>query len=194
MGSAHKLNGASAAWPEVALAASPARTLALVAGAMVLALLGAAMAFGWLEAVEPWSRGWLAGWAGLIFFPICAVIGLRQALTAGPVVTVGPRGIRDTRLSTDWIPWSAVAGISETSTRGSHFLMLRIDPAFEATMSLTRLARLARRGNAALGYRGYGIAAAGLKGGFDALKRAVEDGLAHAHGAPGHPLRRTRNG
>jgi hypothetical protein len=187
----HKLNGASAGWPEIALAASPARTLALLAGSIAFAVLGAAMAFGWLEAVEPWSRGWLAGWACLIFFPICAVLGLRQALTSGPVVTVGPRGIRDTRLSPDWIPWTAIVGISETSVRGTHFLKLRIDPAFEATMSLTALARLGRRGNAALGHGGYAIAAVGLKGGFRALTQAVEGGLAHTRGTP---LRRTRDG
>jgi hypothetical protein len=182
MAAGHKLNGRSAQWPEVALQASPARTLLLLAGSVGLSLLGAAMAFGGLDDIEPWSKGWLAGWACLIFFPLCGVLGLKQLFTGGPIVTVGPRGVRDTRISPNWIPWAAITGISETATKGTHYLMMRIDPAFEATMSLTRLARLTRPGNAALGYRGYGIAAAGLKGGFKALKRAIEDGLVRANG------------
>ena len=97
---------------------------------------------------------------------------------------LGPRGIRDTRISPGWIPWSAIAGISETSVKGTHFLMLRIDPAFEATMSLTRIARWGRPANAALGYHGYGIAAVGLKGGFKALKEAIQEGSVRAYTPP----------
>jgi hypothetical protein len=189
MGPVHKLNGATAAWPEVRFVASPVRTFALVAGAVVFTVLCAAMAFGWFEGVDPWSKGWLGGWAGLVFFPVCALLGLKQALTSGPVVIVGPRGIRDTRLSPDYIPWSAIAGVSETSVRGTGFLTLRIDPAFEATMALTPMAHLTRRSSAALGRSGYGIAAVGLKGGFKGLKQAVVDGLARAD-AVHHPLGR----
>ena len=116
------------------------------------------------------------------FFPLCGILWLRQALTSGPIVAVGPRGVRDVRISPDRIPWSAIAGISERSIKGTHFFMMRIDPAFEATMRLTPLARLGHRGNAALGYLGYGITAAGLKGGFTALKRAIEDGAVRARG------------
>jgi hypothetical protein len=36
--------------------------------------------------------------------------------------------------------------------------------------------------NAPLGYDGYAIPAGELKGGFNALRRALEDGLARAHG------------
>lgn len=180
MAAGHRLNGQLAHWPEVALQASPWRTLLLVAGSVGFTLLGAAMALGWFDGIEPWSKGWLAGWAGLVFFPLCGVLGLKQLFTGGPIVTVGPRGVRDTRISPDWIPWGAIAGISETSSKGSHFLMVRLDPQFEATMQLTPLARMTRQGNTALGYRGYGITAAGLKGGFKALKRAIEDGLVRA--------------
>lgn len=185
MGSVHEPNGAVAGWSEVSLAASPIRALALAAGSCAFALLGAAVALGWFGGVEPWSKEWLAGWAGVVFFPVCGLLWLSQALTSGPVVTVGPRGIRDTRISPDWIAWSAIAGISKTSIKGTHFFMLRIDPAFEAAMRIARLKRLGRGGNAVLGYHGYGIPAVGLKGGFKALERVIEDGLARARGAHG---------
>ncbi len=179
---AQKPNWRATHWPEVALGASPLRTLALVAGGLAFGVLGAAMAFGYFDGIEPWSKGWLAGWAGLIFFLACAVLGLAQAMTRGAVVTVGPQGVRDVRISPDWIPWAAITGISERSVKGTHLLNLRIDPAFEATLSLTRLARWSKGANAAVGYGGYSITAAGLKGGFAALKRAVVDGLARARG------------
>ena len=177
----HGLNGRAAEWPEVAFEASAVRTLALVAGSVAFTLLGAAMAFGYFG-VEPWSKGWLAGWVCLIFFPLCGVLGLVQAVTRDAVVTVGPQGVRDTRISPDWIPWAAITGLSAASIKGTHFLMLQVDQAFEATMPLTRLASWTRPANAALGYHGYGINGAGLRGGFEPLKRAIEDGWARARG------------
>src|SRR5262245_61343725 len=176
------LNGPAAAWPEIAFKASPVRSLGVVAGSVAFVVLGAAMVCGYIGPIQPWSMPWLAGWAALIFFGVCAAFGIKQAMTRGAIVTIGPRGVRDVRISPDWIPWAAIAGVAEHSVQGTRFLMLRIDPAFEATMSLTPLARWGKPANAALGYHGYGIAAVGLKGGFKALKSAVEDGLVRAHG------------
>jgi hypothetical protein len=178
---ASRLNGRAAEWPEVAFSASPGRSLLMVAGSIGLTLLGAAIAFGYLGEVAPWSKEWLAGWTCLVFFPVCGVLALKQAMTQGAIVAVGPQGVRDTRISPDWIPWTAITGVSAASMRGTRFLMLRVDPAFEATMTLTRVARLGRPANAALGYHGYGVSAVGLSGGFDALSRAIKDGWARAH-------------
>jgi hypothetical protein len=181
MTAGHRLNGRLAAWPEIAFSASPVRTVALLAGSAAFTGLGAAMAFGYFD-VEPWSKEWLAGWAGLIFFPLCGVLSLKQAVTTGAVVRIGPQGVRDGRISPDWIPWAAITGLSEASVKGTRFLMLRIDPAFEATMSLTRVARWGRPANAALGFHGYAISGTGLRGGYKALKQAVEDGYIRARG------------
>ncbi len=177
-----RLNGRAGEWPEVALEASPLRMLAVLAGSAAFVVLGAALAFGYLGRIAPWSLPWLAGWAATIFFGVCGVFALQQAMARGPIVTVGPRGVRDVRISPDWIPWTAIAGATEHVVRGTHFLMLRIDPAFEATMSLTRMARWGKPANAALGYQGYGIGAVGLKGGFRTLRQVIEDGLARTHG------------
>jgi hypothetical protein len=169
-------------WPEVELESSPARGLVLAAGGIGFTFVCGAMAFGAFEDVTPPSQEQLVGWAGLILFPLSAVFWLKQAFTQRPVVTVGPLGVRDLRVSPNWIPWAAITGISEIESAGSHFLMLRIDPAFEATMSLTHLVRWTKPLNAMLGYKGYFINAGGLKGGFAPLKHAVADGWSRAGG------------
>ena len=179
---AHNPNRQAVAWPEVALTASPLRTLALMAMSVAFGLLGGAAAFGYFDIIQPGSKGWLAGWMCLILSPVAIMTMVAQDMTRGAIVTVGPQGVRDVRISRDWIPWTAITGVSERSIKGTHFLMLRIEPAFEATISLTRYARWSKVGNAALGYHGHGIAAAGLKGGFKALKGAIADGLARASG------------
>src|SRR5262245_23800936 len=173
-------DGRSAAWPEVAFTRSPLPILLLLAGSALLTLGGAAIVLGWIDGIEPWSKAWLAGWAGIVFFPFCAVLWLAQAMTPGPVVTIGPRGVRDTRLSPDWIPWSAILRIAEAKIQRTRLLTLHIDPAFEATMRLTRVARWSRPANAAIGHRGLHITGVGLRGGFIALKHVIEDGAVRA--------------
>src|SRR5262245_8481247 len=131
MAPGHEPNGQAAEWPELALDASPLRTLAALAGFAALAAVTATMAFDLLGRNAPWSIR-LVAWAGLIFFGGCLLLGLRLAMMRGPIVTVGPRGVRDVRISPDWIPWTAIIEVAELSP---DFLLLRIDPAFEATMS-----------------------------------------------------------
>jgi hypothetical protein len=124
--------------------------------------------------------GQLIGWPTLIFGLACAIAPARHALARDPTVTVGPLGVRDTRLSPDWIPWAAITGLSAASWPPPPFLVLHIDPAFEATMSLTRAARWARPVNAAMGCDGHVIRGVGLEGDLEALARAIEEGWMRA--------------
>jgi len=175
------LNGRAVAWPEVAFSASPVRTWALVLAGVAFLVLGGALVSGLFPEVEPWSKAWFAGWICVVYFAAFAVFWSKQALTRGPVVTVGPRGVRDTRVSPDWIPWSAIEAISVASVRGTRFPVLRVDPAFEAAMRLTRVERLSRSSYAGLlGDHTYAISPVGLRGSFEALKHAIEEGWARA--------------
>jgi hypothetical protein len=178
----HRLIADAPPWPEVAFCASRVRMLAMVAGSVAFSLLAGASLLGILVPVAPWSKSWLAAWGCVIFFALCALLGLRQALTDGPIVSVGPQGVRDTRISTEWIPWSAITGVSATSLTGTRYLVLRLDPGFEATMSLTWVAYVNRRASVVLGREGHAIHAVGLSGNFRALQRALDDGLARSGG------------
>jgi hypothetical protein len=169
-----KSSGQASGWPEVEFTFSPSRLLALCTPCAAFALVSAAsVAF---DDSKPWSMNWLAGWLGLIFFSLATAAILKQALTRGSIVTIGPLGVRDIRVSPDWIPWAAITGVFASSRA----LMLRVDPLFGSTMALTLLARWTKPMNAAMGYRGYFIVAIGLNGGARALRRAVMDGLAHS--------------
>jgi hypothetical protein len=148
----------------------------MAAGYVVFALLSAGLVSGYFGGGR--AGDWLAGWAGLIVFPLFGALALYRLTRLGAIVTVGPRGVRDRRVSPNWMPWAAMGGISVYGTRA---LALHLDPAFEATMSLTRLARSGYyQTDPAQGRRGYVISASGLNGSFAALKTAVEDGLARA--------------
>jgi hypothetical protein len=102
----------------------------------------------------------------------------------GPVVSVGPRGVRDRRISPAWIPWPAIAGISEATVGRLQALSLRLDPTFAASMRLAWLHRWARSRGADRGrsIRDYSLMGRGLKGGYAALRQAVADGWKRAHG------------
>jgi hypothetical protein len=78
---------------------------------------------------------------------------------SGPVVTVTPEGIRDTRVAAEVIPWSAITGISTWQYRGQKIMVLAVDPATESGLTLTRIARWSRGANRALGADGLCIAA-----------------------------------
>jgi hypothetical protein len=113
---------------------------------------------------------------GAGFFALCAALVVRMLLRRGPVVSVGPRGIFDRRLSTDWIPWTAIRRIAPVTSRRQRLLALEIDPAVETALPWTGRTRRVTRLNRVLGDRRYWMAAIDLRGGFPALSEAVERG------------------
>lgn len=114
------------------------------------------------------------GWFGVVFFGAMLAIAAWRLLTvSGPVITVSPRGVRDTRVAADIVPWSAIKSISTWSAYNQPAIVLSVDPAIERTLKLTRLARLTRRANAAVGADGLCIASQGLKMRHEALLETI---------------------
>ena len=149
---------------------SPAKLIGLLAIGALATAVSAALAFRWLPAT-PRSVVW--GWAGLVFFGLCAAICLWRLLTAGrTVVTITPRGIKNVRLAADVIPWSAVQNISTAVVRSQEFIVLTVDSWVEERLALTLIAKLTRGPNRALGIDGLCVSANGLKIDHDALFKA----------------------
>jgi hypothetical protein len=153
---------------------SPARLLRLVGMGVVMTAVSVAVALMPGAAIGIW------GYLGIAFFGLCTVVILWHLLfSSGPVITISPEGIRDTRVAAALIPWSAVTGISTWEYSGQKAMVLAMKPGAEAGLGLTRMARWTRGANRALGADGLCITAAGLKIDYDALLRTSLD-YAHA--------------
>ncbi len=108
------------------------------------------------------------GWIGLVFFGAClVVIGWRAATTIGPVLSLTPEGILDTRVAADRIPWTAIRGIKTWAYSGQRILVLDVDPEVEAKLQPSMITRLTRRANAGLGADGLSITTQGLSMSYD---------------------------
>lgn len=120
------------------------------------------------------AREQIGGWVGLVFFGLCAAMILQRWLTLrGPVVTVSPEGFRDKRISADVIPWSSISQVSTWSAFDQSVLVLKVDPAVEAKLALTRIAKMTLGPNKSLGADGLSVTAQGLKVSFDELRDLV---------------------
>jgi hypothetical protein len=128
------------------------------------------------RAVAPGSFAEFAAYVGLAFFGLCTVLIVPKLFQRGPVVSVGPRGIHDRRLSTDWIPWETIRSITPVQIQRQRMLVLEVDPAVDADLPWTKRARRMARLNRAFGPYGYWMAAADLRGGFPALLETISAG------------------
>jgi len=107
---------------------------------------------------------------GIVFFGALTLFVLWRLLTLiGPVVTVSPAGVRDTRVAADMVPWSAITGVSTWSAYNQPAIILAVRPEVEKRLRLSVMARMTRRANASLGADGLAIASQGLGMGHDAL-------------------------
>ncbi|MGT2488572.1 STM3941 family protein [Methylobacterium oryzae CBMB20] len=129
-----------------------------------------------LRTVAPGSFTGGAACLGIGVFGLCAARVLRTLFQRGPVVSVGPGGIFDRRLSTDWIPWTAIRGITTVQIRRQRLIALEVDPRIAASLPWTKRARRVARLNRILGDHRYWIASIDLRGGFTTLSDAVARG------------------
>lgn len=146
------------------LLALTAGSFAFAAACTFLLSTGAAPDGGFKEAVL---------YFGVPFFALCGVLGIKYLRAHGDAVVISPSGIMDTRISADTIPWPAVRSMTVREMRGQHFIMLDVDPNFERTMKLTRMAAWTKPMNAAIGFEGFAITVAGLDGSLEDLVAAI---------------------
>jgi hypothetical protein len=157
---------------------SPLRMLGLIAIGIVLTALCVGIAFHLFPDLHASLYQEFMAYVGVAFFGLCTIIGLWRLLSvSGPVVTITPEGIRDTRVAAEVIPWSAITGISTWQYRGQKIMVLAVDPATESGLTLTRIGRWSRGANRALGADGLCITAAGLSINCDTLLQTC---MAHA--------------
>lgn len=154
---------------------SPMKYIGLAVLGIVMTAGSAALAFRWFGDPAPGSFEQFIGYVGLVFFGLCTVLIVWRVLTSqGPVVTITPDGIRDTRVAAELIPWTAINNISTWTHSGQKIMVLAVDPEVESQLTLTRIAKWTRGANAALGADGLCVTAQGLKNDYDSLLHTAE--------------------
>ena len=154
----------------IEIVASPMKLIGLTLLGVLMTSACVAIVAGYIPGVDSdnW-RYWVVA-VGVPFFGFCTAMGAWRALNAsGPVVTLSPAGLLDTRVSAAPIPWQAIRGISTWAHKGQKVMVLDVAPEVEATLPLTRIARWSRGANKSLGADGLCVTAAGLKVGYDEL-------------------------
>jgi hypothetical protein len=166
----------------VEIEASRAKLLGLAVIGVVMTALSMAIALHAFPKVQPGSLAEFTGYVGIPLFGACTLLALWRAFTAhGPVVTIAPQGIWDRRVAAEIIPWSAVKDIAVWKHRRQRYMVLMVDPAVEAGLHLTRMARWSRNANRALGADGLCVGSNDLKIGFEGL---LSTSLAFARASP----------
>jgi hypothetical protein len=161
---------AIASSPVVEIGGSPWKMLGLSVLGVIMTGLSAAVALRRFPGMQVDVFLELMGYAGAAFFGLCSVIGFWRLLTTrGPVVTITPEGIRDTRVARQFIPWSAVSRISTWEHSGQKVMVLAVNPEVERRLALTAIARWSRGANRALGADGLCVTAQGLRMDYETL-------------------------
>ncbi len=145
--------------------------------------LGGALAFGLLpNGPSAGSFGQFIGYAAMVFGGLSTAILLWRAFTSrGPVVTITPDGIRDSRVAADFIPWTAVLHISTWTHSGQKIMVLAVDPDVERRLALTRIAKMTRGADRSFSIDGLCVTAHGLKMSYDDLLRTTMAYATAAH-------------
>jgi len=150
--------------------ASPSRLLTLLVFSAMSTGIAAVLAFRLFPNMPNDPAAVSAGYSGLVFFSFCAAVAIWRLMgQRGAVVTISPDGLRDVRVAAEPIPWRAIKGISTWQMQRQTVLVVAVDPAAEARLTLTRLARWTRSANRALGADGLVVSAQGLKVGYPTL-------------------------
>ncbi len=84
---------------------------------------------------------------GTGFFGLAIPLFVRAVLRRGPVVPVSRHGRFDRRLSSNWIPWSAITSLDTVAVGRHRFLPIAVHPDHDATLSWPRRARVSARLN-----------------------------------------------
>jgi hypothetical protein len=72
-----------------------------------------------------------------------------------PVLFLTRDGLKDIRISSEWIPWSTILSLNDYRGAGLiEGLILDVDPQFVRKLRLGLVIRFARMGNRLFGYRG----------------------------------------
>lgn len=72
----------------------------------------------------------VAGWVGIVFFGLCAVLLARRLFDDSAVLRIGPSGLQAAQWSDDLIPWSQITDVTTWTHQKQTMIVLHLrDPA-----------------------------------------------------------------
>lgn len=173
-------------WPVETFEAAPWHWLLVTAGLVLLGGLSVASIFGYVEPPKQLVVRIAVDVCAVVCWPLAAISLANMRLT-GPVLWIGPEGVRDLRLSNDWIPWSAITGIRTTQSASvgwsNPVVRLGINRNVLKTMKMHRTAQFARWAALALSTSDLRLTTVGLRDAkLDDVSGALKRGYARARG------------
>jgi len=154
---------------EVEIGYSSSRMLPLVALAAMMTLLSASVAFDWFD---DGGLGATTCWPAMPASPFRSrdrpLIWLLSAAKR-PVLLIGRYGIRDLRVANEFILWDSIAEVSACEYRRRKFIVLKITPALEQQLFISKARQAMLHANRAMGLDGIAISAGGLTADFGSL-------------------------
>jgi hypothetical protein len=157
----------------VEIAGSSRELVLMVLGSLVFVFGGLLLAYdpsGMFRSSGLFGR--VIGFATVAFFGYAFVVLVRRLYTQrGTVVSLSPEGLKDIRISSDVIPWSTVASLTTWEMHGQKVMIVGLKPGEEEKLTLTRVVRMTRGVNAALGADGLAVASQGISMRHDGLMR-----------------------
>lgn len=121
---------------------------------LVEALLGLGFAtFGAFFGEEEWFAMLMVGLGLFLAFvgTVLAVLTFARARIEGPLLTIGPEGLRDAGVSDKLIPWSALSWRYEVYFRGAA-IMYDVDETITGPLALSGPIRILAIANRVFGY------------------------------------------
>lgn len=107
--------------------------------------------------IVPPTLALLMGVVGIIMFGLISLQSADRLFgPRRPVLFLSPDGFKDTRISPDWIPWSAIMSAKDYRDNG---LFLDVDPRVVSRLRINFVNRFMRTANRLFGYRGLWVAA-----------------------------------
>jgi hypothetical protein len=179
---------------DIEIGYSSSRMLPLVASAATMMLMGASITFGWFGFGGIGRYHALVGHVGLAFFCAASLLRLLSA-SQGPVLPIGRFGIHDLGVVNEFILTNSMADVSVCEYRRRKFFALKITPALELQLFITRSSLATLYANRAMGVGG--IAISGLTADFEALigaRTACHSAAKQAGAAREQNAARRRNG
>ena len=152
--------------------ASRWRIAILLAGSLVFVVAGLWMLGLFGPPPSTSLKAKAAGWGGVAFFGLCAIVGAKRLFDQGVEIRVDAHGLWWRRWSQDTIPWAAIERIATAEVRGQRFACLFLrDPSVHPSSTIA--GKLAGA-NKAMGFGDIALSTTGTDKSFLELLAAIE--------------------